>query len=202
MSEDGLPPGTRRRRNSTATREAILRAAGESFTRLGYDGAGVREIAGAAGVDSRLIGRYFGSKEGLFTEVVEIAFEKSLMMTPERNAEAARELLSGSDEAASGGLLLALRSASNPRAAAIMRENMERNYQRELAEALPGPDATARAALLVAICSGVLLQRLILGSSELNGLDVERLVPYLRAALDAVAAVPDDIAASPTNTPG
>jgi AcrR family transcriptional regulator len=162
----------------------------------------VREIAGAAGVDSRLIGRYFGSKEGLFTEVVEIAFEKSLMMTPERNAEAARELLSGSDEAASGGLLLALRSASNPRAAAIMRENMERNYQRELAEALPGPDATARAALLVAICSGVLLQRLILGSSELNGLDVERLVPYLRAALDAVAAVPDDIVASPTNTPG
>ena len=154
------------------------------------------------GSTARLIGRYFGSKEGLFTEVVEIAFEKSLMMTPERNAEAARDLLTGADERPPAACCWLCARPPTPAAAAIMRDNMERNYQRELAEALPGPDATARAALLVAICSGVLLQRLILGSSELNGLDVERLVPYLRAALDAVAAVPDDIAASPTNTPG
>jgi AcrR family transcriptional regulator/sporulation protein YlmC with PRC-barrel domain len=131
-----------------------LSAAWEAFTRLGYDGVGVREIARAAQVDPRLIGRYFGSKEGLFAEVVDLAYEKSLMMAPELNAEAARALLTGTDQSAVDGMLLTLRSAANPRAAAIMRDSIERNYQARLADALPGTDTTSRAALLIAICAG------------------------------------------------
>ncbi|WP_446038251.1 TetR family transcriptional regulator [Streptomyces sp. SID1121] len=191
MNEDDLPPPAPvRRRDAAATRASILRAAREAFTRLGYDGAGVREIARAADVDTRLISRYFGSKEGLFAEVVDLAYQKSLMMTPDVTGEAARALLTGEDEAASDGLLLTLRSASNERAAAIMRASIEGNYQRKLADALPGADADARSALLVSICSGVLLSRMLLGNTEMNGPDVERLVPYLRAALDAVARDP------------
>ena len=53
-------------RDAEATRQAILDAAADAFCRRGYDGAGTRDIAGAAGVDPRLITRYFGSKEGLF----------------------------------------------------------------------------------------------------------------------------------------
>jgi len=49
---------------------------------------------------------------------------------------------------------LQLRSAANPRAAAIMRDSIERNYQRRLADALPGTDTASRAALLIAICAG------------------------------------------------
>jgi AcrR family transcriptional regulator len=179
-----------RRRDATATRAAILRAAQAAFTERGYDGAGVREIAGAAAVDPRLIGKYFGSKEGLFTEVVEAAFEKSIMMTPELNAEAARVLLSGDDPHSTDGLMLTLRSVANPRAAEIMRASVQRNYQARLADALPGPDQTGRSALLIAICAGVLLNRTVLGATALNEPnDVERLIPYLHAALDAVAAV-------------
>ncbi|MFC4032381.1 helix-turn-helix domain-containing protein [Streptomyces polygonati] len=201
MNEDELPAAAPRRRDATATRAAILRAAREAFTRLGYEGAGVREIARAAAVDARLIGRYFGSKEGLFAEVVDLAYEKSLMMTPEVNAQAARALLTEPDEAASDGLLLTLRSASNARAAAIMRDSIERNYQRRLADALPGRDADGRSALLVAICSGVLLSRMLLGSTLLNQPDVEQLVPYLRAALDAVATAPPGAAPAPAAAP-
>ncbi|MFF2521401.1 helix-turn-helix domain-containing protein [Streptomyces liangshanensis] len=191
MNEDDLPsPAPVRRRDAAATRASILLAAREVFTRLGYDGAGVREIARAADVDTRLIGRYFGSKEGLFAEVVDLAYQKSLMMTPDVTDEAARALLTGEDEAASDGLLLTLRSASNARAAAIMRASIEGDYQRKLADALPGADADARAALLVSICSGVLLSRMLLGNTLMNGPDVEELVPYLRAALDAVARDP------------
>jgi AcrR family transcriptional regulator len=173
-----------------ATRAAILRAAREIFTERGYDGAGVREIAGAAEVDSRLISRYFGSKEGLFAEVVDLAYDKSLMMTPELNEQAARELLTGDGQTASDGLLLTLRSAANPRAAAIMRDSIERNYQRRLADALPGDNAWSRAALLVAICSGVLLSRTVLGHTAFNDAQVEQLIPQLRAALDAIARDP------------
>jgi AcrR family transcriptional regulator len=211
MSQDDLPavqpprrdaaPPSRdaepRRRDAAATRAAILRAAREAFTRLGYDAAGVREIAREAGVDTRLITRYFGSKEGLFAEVVAQAYEKSIMMTPEHNAEAARGLLTGADKNAEDGLLLTLRSAANPRAAAIMRESIESHYQRRLADALPGPGAAGRAALLIAICSGVLAHRLLLGATAFNSEDTEALIPYLRAALDAVAEGPPTPARPP-----
>ncbi|MBM9504416.1 TetR/AcrR family transcriptional regulator [Actinacidiphila acididurans] len=190
MSQDDLPPAEPRRKDAAATRAAIVRAAREAFTRLGYDGAGVREIARAADVDTRLITRYFGSKEGLFAEVVDVAYEKSLMMTPELNAQAARALLMDPDSSAHDGLLLTLRSASNERAAAIMRDSIQRNYQRRLADALPGSDTVARSALLIAICSGVLLSRMVLGHTELNRPETEQLIPLLHAALDAVAAAP------------
>jgi AcrR family transcriptional regulator len=191
MSQADLPSVSIRRRDSAATRAAILRVAREIFTERGYDGAGVREIARAAEVDARLIGRYFGSKEGLFAEVVDLAYEKSLMMTPELNEHAARALLTDEDRNASDGLLLTLRSAANPRAAAVMRDSIERNYQRRLADALPGDDAWGRAGLLIAICSGVLLTRTVLGHTALTSPQAEQLIPLLRAALDAVAQDPD-----------
>jgi AcrR family transcriptional regulator len=189
-----------RHRDAAATRAAILTAARDLFTEHGYDNTGLREIGRAAGADSRLISRYFGSKEGLFAEVVDLAYEKSPMMTPEENAQAARALLIAPDRAAEDGLLLTLRSAANPRAAAIMRESIERNYQRRLADELSGPDAVGRSALLIAICSGVLLTRMVLGHTALNAADTEKLIPYLHAALDAVAVAPDATAASAVAT--
>ncbi|MFD3525004.1 TetR/AcrR family transcriptional regulator [Streptomyces sp. NPDC058653] len=191
QDDDGAPPATARRRDSAATRAAILQAARRLFVERGYDGAGVRDIAGAVGVDPRLIGRYFGSKEKLFAEVVGLAYQKSLMMTPELNGEAARALLIDADRSALEGLLLTLRSAANPQAAAIMRDIIENSYQHLLADALPGRQTDSRAALLVAICSGVLLTRMILGNTQLNGPEAEDLIPLLHKALDAVAMAPE-----------
>ncbi|MFF7212893.1 TetR/AcrR family transcriptional regulator [Streptomyces sp. NPDC008238] len=188
--DDGARPATTRRRDAAATKAAILQSARRLFVEHGYDGAGVREIAGAVGVDPRLIGRYFGSKEQLFSEVVALAYQKTLMMTPELNADAARALLLESDESALEGLLLTLRSATNPRAVEIMRDGIERNYQQLLADALPGERTAGRAALLVAICSGVLLTRLVLGNTQLNQPEAEELIPLLHRALDAVAVAP------------
>ena len=70
MARTPKPKAVRRRRGAAATRQAILDSAREAFARLGYEGAGVREIAAGAGVTAMLVNRYFGSKEGLFTEVV------------------------------------------------------------------------------------------------------------------------------------
>src|SRR5579859_2058688 len=63
-------PVTPRRRDAAATRAAILEAAKTQFARAGYDHAGLREIAAEAGADVALIKRYFGGKEGLFTEAL------------------------------------------------------------------------------------------------------------------------------------
>lgn len=131
-----------------------------------------------------MITRYFGSKEQL-AEVVDELFAKTLLLTPEHAAEAATDLLTA-DPPARDGMILTLRSAANPRAAEIMREHVERHYQRELADGLPGSDRAGRAALLIAICAGVQLMRNVLHDSALT--DGEHLAPYLTKALSAVAA--------------
>jgi AcrR family transcriptional regulator len=186
--ESPTPAPAPRRRDAAATREAVLLAAREMFTRLGYDRAGTREIAAAAGVDARLIGRYFGSKEKLFAQVVDVVFEKTMMMGPGLNNAAAHALLA--DAGPADGMLMTLRSASNERAVAIMRDNIECRYQRAVTDGLAGPHAAGRAALLIAVCSGVQLMRTVIGSTVLTGGGADELVPYLEAALDAISATP------------
>ncbi|MBO1756953.1 TetR/AcrR family transcriptional regulator [Allobranchiibius sp. CTAmp26] len=59
-----------RARNAEATRAALLEAATKRFTLLGYERTTTRDIARDAGANISLLARYFGSKEGLFAEVL------------------------------------------------------------------------------------------------------------------------------------
>ncbi|WIY03275.1 helix-turn-helix domain-containing protein [Amycolatopsis mongoliensis] len=108
------------------TREAILESALGAFTRSGYDGVGVREIAQAAGVTALLVNRYFGSKEGLFAEVVEAAMAERTVLTDDpatlaADIAAALVRRTAPDAGRLDPFLLMLRSAPNPRAAEILR---------------------------------------------------------------------------------
>lgn len=58
-------------RRSDATRATILAAAREHFAAHGYQGATIRAIAAAAGIDPALVMRYYGNKEGLFAAAAE-----------------------------------------------------------------------------------------------------------------------------------
>ncbi|VXB05627.1 TetR/AcrR family transcriptional regulator [Arthrobacter sp. 9AX] len=61
---------TGRRTGDSGTRDAILDAARDLFADLGFDGASIRAIAAAAGVDPALIRHFFGDKETLFASTV------------------------------------------------------------------------------------------------------------------------------------
>ena len=63
-------PGVREQ-NAQATRDSILRAATKVFAKHGYDGGSVEKISTAAKSYDRMIYYYFGSKEGLYIEVLE-----------------------------------------------------------------------------------------------------------------------------------
>lgn len=63
---------TGRRPGRQDTRGTILRAARRLFAEHGLEGASVRQIAGEAGVDPALVHHYFGTKEALFREVLQI----------------------------------------------------------------------------------------------------------------------------------
>jgi AcrR family transcriptional regulator len=121
----------KRPRNAAATRAAILNAALAAFSRYGYDGIGVREIAQTAGVTGVLVNRYFGSKEELFATTVEIScadhrmFESDSTTLAERlAAKIMAKTEANVDVEPIDPLLLILRSAPNPRAAEILRESI------------------------------------------------------------------------------
>ncbi|MFF1571444.1 TetR family transcriptional regulator [Leifsonia sp. NPDC058292] len=61
---------TGRRTGDSGTRDAILDAARDLFAERGLDGASVRAIANAAGVDPALIRHFFGDKGTLFAATV------------------------------------------------------------------------------------------------------------------------------------
>jgi AcrR family transcriptional regulator len=63
-----------RRRDRDRTRAEILDVATEHFAEHGYSGARVDEIAEQTRTTKRMLYYYFGSKEGLYTEVLERAY--------------------------------------------------------------------------------------------------------------------------------
>ena len=61
---------------SASTRDNILSAATKVFARYGYDGGSIEKISKSAKSVDRMIYYYFGSKEGLFIEVLENAYRR------------------------------------------------------------------------------------------------------------------------------
>jgi AcrR family transcriptional regulator len=164
-----------RPRNAAATRTAILTSARQAFARAGYDGAGLREIAAAAGVTAMMVQRYFGSKEQLFAAVIAEVMTAPIILTRENLASPAlgealaAGLVSQTRAGATplDGFLIMLHSASSARAAAIGREQIERHYHRVLTAALPGDHAAQRAALVLSLVAGVQVMRQMIGLSAL-----------------------------------
>ena len=190
-----MPSSPARSRNAAATREAILDSAIRNFARAGYDGVGVREIAGDAGVTAMLVNRYFGSKEQLFAEAVESSFATPVFIAENPQAiarEAAAALVARSDPAAEelAPFLIMLRSASNPRSAEIVRDAIERHVGRRLARQLPEPGRELRSDVVLSVISGVLLMRRVVGTRALNGRNPDQLVELLEAVFGVVVDTP------------
>jgi AcrR family transcriptional regulator len=163
----------KRLRNAVATREAILRSALAAFSRHGYDGIGVREIAHTAGVTAVLVNRYFGSKEELFAAAVETAFAERDNLFEGDSSTLAQRLTAvvmtkaEKDPERINVFFLLLRSAPNPRAAEILRDSIAQHFERPLKASLRGPKAGERAAMILAVVSGLTLFREVLGSKAL-----------------------------------
>lgn len=88
------------------TRERILEAAEAEFSRLGFEGAGMKGIAVAAGVSQGLLHYHFGTKDGLYAAVIE---RRSAMINAARHA-----LLDAVDLAAPGAVDAVFRAMLEP----------------------------------------------------------------------------------------
>lgn len=74
------------KREASSAREALITAAAAEFSRKGFAGARVDEIAASAGVNKQLVYHYFESKQGLYVAALESVYaeirekEESLLL--------------------------------------------------------------------------------------------------------------------------
>lgn len=68
------PRKPRQTRNPERTRGNLLRAGVELFSKRGYDGVAVDAIVARAGCNKRMLYHYYGSKDGLYIEVLRDVF--------------------------------------------------------------------------------------------------------------------------------
>lgn len=71
-----MPSRARRREQDENSRPALLAAARAAFSERGLEGARVDDIAQRAGVNKQLVYHYFGSKDGLYTAVLEEVYRE------------------------------------------------------------------------------------------------------------------------------
>jgi TetR/AcrR family transcriptional regulator len=85
----------REKRDPSATRRALLRAAAELFSERGFDGVPIEEVAARAGVNKALISYHFRGKRGLYVAILESGFAamRSRLKAIEAQAPSAREAL-------------------------------------------------------------------------------------------------------------
>ncbi len=181
------PPATSRAAKADATRAAILKSARKAFAEQGYDGAGLRGIAEGAGVTAMMVGRYFGSKEGLFGEVVTDTMRDAIILSPENLArpDLARAFAEGlvkvttQGETPLDGFLITFRSANSVTATRIARERIAQVHHATAAGAIAGDHAPERAALFLALVAGVQMMRQMLELAPLAQADPEVLIDLL-----------------------
>ncbi len=186
-------PGTRGRRPSGSnTREAILAAASHQFAELGYPRTTLRGIAREAGVDTRLVTHYFGSKQELFVTVVELPFDPEQVLATilgggpddvgRRLATFALTMLeTPSARATMTGLLRA--AASEDEAARLVRDLLTARILVPLARGIGGDDPELRAALLGSQIAGLVVARHIVGLERLAEADPHTLASAVAPVL-------------------
>ena len=176
-----------RRAGASQTREQIAAAARTLFAEAGYERATFRAIAAEAGVDPALVVHFYGSKDELFREVMQLPPELAgaLAGLAEGPADQAGRRLAGfvvgaMENPASRSLVLGrIRCASShPDAAAMVRELVGRDVVR-LTAAISGDRPELRAVLIGSQLVGILITRYVVGVEPLASLPPEQLIEQL-----------------------
>lgn len=192
-----------RRRGSPGTKQAVLDVARRQFLANGYPATTMRSIAAEAGVDVALLSYYFGSKSGLFSAALALEVNPPLLLhkaidgdpatLPERVVQV---VISTWDDPELGGPLRLMLSAAtqDPEVARLVKEVLQTEMIRQLAERFGGVGATARATAFGSQVAGLLLTRYWLQIEPIASMTVRELVPLVAPGLRAAMAGPRRVA--------
>ncbi|GAA4859314.1 TetR/AcrR family transcriptional regulator [Saccharopolyspora rosea] len=180
---------SRRKRDSAATKDALLQAAAELFAERGFNATTVRDVATRAGANQALLFRYFGSKQELFAAVLN---HNSTRFLGESTAEQLPRRLLGSllsTEGRSGDehpIAAMLRSYGDERAAELLRDELGGRYTARLAELSDAEDAELRADLVLAWLFGLGMVRSVLGKEPLADADPDVVASHVLRAVSVL----------------
>ena len=181
-----------RRRDATATRQALLDAATELFAERGYDRTTVRDIATLAGVNQALLFRYFGSKEALFAATT--AGHSLDGVEPDRLLTVMLDHLLAPDSTQRRDQVLTalLRTLGTDDEAAKIRRGLTAGYVDTLATLTDRPQAALRAELVLAWVFGISFLRGVAATPPLANADAELVrdlvLPAARVLLEGISS--------------
>jgi AcrR family transcriptional regulator len=184
MTED---PG--RRRDSAATKAALLTAARTLFVDRGFDRTTVRDIAALAGANQALLFRYFGSKEALFREAMTSGGEQLIVETPPEQLVArvlARMLSEDAPKASDSPIYALLRSSAHRQSAEMFRDELGVRYRRVLATLTDAVDADMRADLVLAWLLGIGFLRSVLEHRPFTDADPKVVAAHVLRAVSTL----------------
>lgn len=134
------------------------------FADAGYDKTSVRDIAAGAGVDPALIRHYFGTKAELFRTTMGWPFEPAQVAAQvtsggreEIGARLTRVFFEAWEQPDSRAPLLAILrgAATHEESASLVRQFIQGQLYRQMADELPGPNAELRIDLAMAQLLGI-----------------------------------------------
>ncbi len=195
-----------RRPGNPDTRESILAAAREAFAERGFDKASIRAIATAAGVDPALVHHYFGTKDKLFVEAMQIPIDPQELLPSilgggpdEVGVRFVRAFIGLWDSPAGTAAVALMRSAvSHDWSARLVRDFVVTQILRRVAAGLELPPAEAplRVGLVATQMAGLAMMRYILKLEPIASAPPETLVAavaptiqrYLTGVMDELPA--------------
>lgn len=170
-----------------------------AFARFGYSRASIRDISEQAGVDSALLYHYFGSKRGLFREVIASRMTPPGIPADDLRRESATQMarrlirlfLARWGEDAKGRPLVALlRSATaDSEAARILREVLEQVLMPHVEARLGRTHARLRAGLVASQLLGLGLVRYVIELPPISRCPIEKLAELGAAGVAAALRV-------------
>lgn len=180
-------------RNAEQTRERILTTARRLFSLSSFENVRTREIAQAAGVDAALIKRYFGSKEGLFSEVIRSlnageAFTSFAQMKTHLSATLAEILEQGPLGESASNFRLFLSSALSPLVGHIVRDFFQKQCS-WIEAGFVGDEGKTKADVVSAYIIGTLAVFHILHPRSASETDTRQVIAQFELLLDTLYRV-------------
>lgn len=175
---------------SDATKLRILDAAQHLFSRRGYAETGVREICAMAEINQALVTRYFGSKLGLFEQVLDAFLEVTIFTDLEREnfGRILADTFCATPREAAHAVPALMYAAADSEAREVALALLKRRILMPLEQWFGSAEAEERTAQLLIIVTGFFTYRLMLPLDVLQG----STTPYMRDWLaDTLQAVVD-----------
>ncbi|WP_425840498.1 TetR family transcriptional regulator [Streptomyces fractus] len=179
------------RRDAGTTRADIVKAARHLLARHAHGDITLKAVADRAGVSPPLVLKYFGSKDGLFSRVMDFEDDVESFLDaplPDLGRHMVRHVLTGQAERGSDPILRIVFAPLHGEQGDILRANFRAQVCERLAERLPGDDAALRAELAVSLLLGLGVMYGIARGPHVRAADIETVVDRYAPAVEAQLA--------------